>query len=626
MPPKIIIKEATREQTFELHQPSTVLGREPGCDIQLLDAKLSRRHARLEVSPQGVKLTDLGSTNGTFVNGRQISDVWLQHGDAVQIGNIRISFLNEVMPEIATPVVSSIPPPPPSSSPAPFSVPQPAMPTVPEESPELKTSFLDAQRLQELSKAPPPPQEELTYRLPSLQEAPATSFFDVQKMQQMSQQPVTPPSHSVERMTQGLGPSAMSDAGGTTFMLSGGTEIPAMKAPSQPADESLLVQMQQVQHQVVSKIHFPTMAWRTKFILMLTLVLIFLIVVITVPLLIAQEKAMVRISLDRGHALVRALAARNRYGVVNNQQLQLEGDYVKKEEGVKDSMILDAQGRVLSPAARSGDVITRIEGIDKGPTQIRIPEEGVTSSGDYNLVLPIKNDNEQTVGLAWVTYTPAGLSDSASTIAVVIMLVIFLALIGGVSLVWSATNMTVKPLIALQEATEMVIRGSAQSVENLIGFAEVNVLAHSINRLIEHSASMPMAAAPAMAAAPHPSASPIAAPQPGRGSTAMGRTFGGSEAGDLVVDGNFTVVDVKGNAIKWLGMRLDELIGKHVIEAVREQSLLEVILDLINALATQPQAKQEVDFSSVASLGGLFILEATKMAGTDHTRLHLVKK
>jgi hypothetical protein len=99
-----------------------------------------------------------------------------------------------------------------------------------------------------------------------------------------------------------------------------------------------------------------------------------------------------------------------------------------------------------------------------------------------------------------------------------------------------------------------------------------------------------------------------------------------SESGELVVDGNFSIVRVSGQTEKWLGVRSQELLGKHVIEAIREQRLLEAILDLVNLLAAQPTATQEVDFSSEASLGGVFVLTGNKLPSGDQMTIRLSKK
>jgi predicted component of type VI protein secretion system len=63
------------------------VGRE-GCDVALPDPEVSRRHAALRRTPEGAAVEDLGSTNGTFVNGERITGLRpLADGDVVSFGN-----------------------------------------------------------------------------------------------------------------------------------------------------------------------------------------------------------------------------------------------------------------------------------------------------------------------------------------------------------------------------------------------------------------------------------------------------------------------------------------------------------------------------------------------------------
>ncbi len=63
-----------------------IIGREPSCDLVIADRQVSRRHARLTATSDGVLLEDLGSKNGTNYNGEQLVEpVILQDGDSIQI-------------------------------------------------------------------------------------------------------------------------------------------------------------------------------------------------------------------------------------------------------------------------------------------------------------------------------------------------------------------------------------------------------------------------------------------------------------------------------------------------------------------------------------------------------------
>jgi hypothetical protein len=67
-------------------QPEIIVGRSSDLDMVLVEDMVSRRHARITVSDQAIVIEDLGSTNGTFVNGEKISRASLKEGDRVLIG------------------------------------------------------------------------------------------------------------------------------------------------------------------------------------------------------------------------------------------------------------------------------------------------------------------------------------------------------------------------------------------------------------------------------------------------------------------------------------------------------------------------------------------------------------
>lgn len=72
------------------------IGRKHGNDIQLNDLTVSGRHAMISSSlPEQVFAEDLGSTNGTLVNGNHIKKTSLKHGDIIQVGHHQFTFLNE---------------------------------------------------------------------------------------------------------------------------------------------------------------------------------------------------------------------------------------------------------------------------------------------------------------------------------------------------------------------------------------------------------------------------------------------------------------------------------------------------------------------------------------------------
>jgi hypothetical protein len=84
--------EGTTQRTYDLTAPITILGRGTDCDLRLVDAGVSRHHAELRVEDGEVVLVDLGSTNGTFVNGQPIRRVTLVDGTQVTLGRTTLVF------------------------------------------------------------------------------------------------------------------------------------------------------------------------------------------------------------------------------------------------------------------------------------------------------------------------------------------------------------------------------------------------------------------------------------------------------------------------------------------------------------------------------------------------------
>lgn len=79
-------------ERMKLGGGTMVIGRLDECDVTLPDAKVSRRHAEIRPGADGYRLLDLGSTNGTEVNGRAVSEAALQDGDRIKVGDAVLTF------------------------------------------------------------------------------------------------------------------------------------------------------------------------------------------------------------------------------------------------------------------------------------------------------------------------------------------------------------------------------------------------------------------------------------------------------------------------------------------------------------------------------------------------------
>jgi len=122
----------TPNKSFTLSKQEIVIGRDTNEDIVINVAEISRRHTRLSLEAKGYIIEDLGSTNGTFVNGNRLTGPQLlRTGDTVNLGDaVTLIFQTTILDPDAT-IVSPVklqtavspPPAPVSPPPAPVSPP-----------------------------------------------------------------------------------------------------------------------------------------------------------------------------------------------------------------------------------------------------------------------------------------------------------------------------------------------------------------------------------------------------------------------------------------------------------------------------------------------------------------------
>lgn len=79
---------ASDGRTFTLGETPLIIGRSPQASIVINDSNVSRQHAEVWRTAEGVAIRDLRSTNGTFVNGHRIDAVSLSPRDDVMVGNL----------------------------------------------------------------------------------------------------------------------------------------------------------------------------------------------------------------------------------------------------------------------------------------------------------------------------------------------------------------------------------------------------------------------------------------------------------------------------------------------------------------------------------------------------------
>jgi DNA-binding NtrC family response regulator len=89
----LVVKGPDRGETIDVGERTVTIGSGSGCDVVLTDRTISRRHLGLDRGPEGVVLRDLGSTNGSFVQGARFNELTLGFGTEVTIGKTILKYL-----------------------------------------------------------------------------------------------------------------------------------------------------------------------------------------------------------------------------------------------------------------------------------------------------------------------------------------------------------------------------------------------------------------------------------------------------------------------------------------------------------------------------------------------------
>ena len=109
----VLFKKDGSRKSFTLPSNITVVGRRHDCDLCIPLMVVSRRHCQLSLNNEALKIRDLDSHSGTFINGKRISEATVHAGDYITIGPL--TFLLQIGGEPK----NIVPPQPPKPTPAP---------------------------------------------------------------------------------------------------------------------------------------------------------------------------------------------------------------------------------------------------------------------------------------------------------------------------------------------------------------------------------------------------------------------------------------------------------------------------------------------------------------------------
>jgi hypothetical protein len=97
---KLVLAGLTHPGTFELEPGFNTLGRNPTNDFRVHDATVSSFHCEIVVSESSVLVRDLGSTNGTYIDGQPIHEAPLMPGQILRLGSAELKLDSQPVAEI----------------------------------------------------------------------------------------------------------------------------------------------------------------------------------------------------------------------------------------------------------------------------------------------------------------------------------------------------------------------------------------------------------------------------------------------------------------------------------------------------------------------------------------------
>src|SRR4051812_43642981 len=95
----VMFRNDGERRSFSISREMTVIGRRQDCDLMIPLGEISRKHCRIIRDGETLRIEDLGSSNGTFHNGRRIQEAVLSAGDTIQVGPVTFVIQVNGVPE-----------------------------------------------------------------------------------------------------------------------------------------------------------------------------------------------------------------------------------------------------------------------------------------------------------------------------------------------------------------------------------------------------------------------------------------------------------------------------------------------------------------------------------------------
>jgi PAS domain-containing protein len=367
---------------------------------------------------------------------------------------------------------------------------------------------------------------------------------------------------------------------------------------------------------VLRKPHAARFSWGGSVLLQVVGLAALVILILAIPMMTWQDRTTRVTSVFAANGYVNWLAAETGEALDGKRPISEAADAVAKEPGVVDARILSPDGRVLAPASRANQTITDIPGVG-------VPADVLRNRAEWNgtmleVVRPVRRGDDPRAALVWVTFRPATASEAGSLsflLAPALVLAFGAALLVGEAI----RRTTTRALVLLNEDIELAMAGQLEQVTDPLGAKPMKDLTATVNYLISRLRSgapgeRRVAPAPVDSdemAAVVAAAGPATAVVDVRAAVERAPLAAGTGA-RLVANSAFRVTDASQECAELIGASPDQLIGKHLVDAVRDPQIADAILRCLGAVGAAGEDQTVVIASGTRGRLGIAVNRAGK--------------
>ena len=274
----------------------------------------------------------------------------------------------------------------------------------------------------------------------------------------------------------------------------------------------------------------------------------------------SADGAMLQMGLERGVALAEALGHRNAQTLVTSEISGYDMAPVSGKMGVKEAMILDSTLRTRAPPDSQTRNLSKNETITQA---VSTRQPALRSVGSrWEIAVPVRASRDDgapqtVVGFVWLDYDADEVASEAGNVGPQTVAGFLLALALAAGFYFGIWKLGVGPVAQLREDTELALRGHVNRVDATVRWAQLEELAHSINRVFARVSGGPDRRLPSvLAASPYPI---------------------------ILVDG-VRVSEVNDAALYVLQTPRDQVLGKPLLEVVTDPAVSAKLTALLQAI------------------------------------------